>query len=335
VASITDVARIAGVSIATVSHVINGTKRVSDATRQRVEDAIEASAFVPNVGAQSLRNGRTRSIGLVAFDVTQTFFFAPLISSIEGAARADGQTLLLTNSRDDPRRERDAVRAMLDRRVDGLIVTPVGGSDPAVVEMCRRAGCPVVFVDRIGDNTQDQVGIDNRAAMARLTRHLVATGYRRIALIAGDPGVWTQAERLRGFEDALAGSDAEAVIVLADDPSTDDREHVVGLMSGDQRPDAVIAANEWLAMGAMHAFKQVGIRFPEDVAFASFDGVVNSEFFESQLTCVVQPVEQMGAEAMRLLRRRMAEPQARPDTVIVPASLVHGSSCGCGGTVPL
>jgi LacI family transcriptional regulator len=193
-----------------------------------------------------------------------------------------------------------------------------------------------VFVDRISEGGRhDQVVVDNRAAMMRLTRHLIDTGYRRIALVAGDPAVWTQSERIAGFEAAFAGSDAEAIVLAADDASTDDREHVVALMTGDRRPDAVVAANAWLATGAMHAFQQLGLTFPADVAFASFDAVLNSEFFASQLTCVVQPVDEVGAQAMRLLQRRMSEPGTETETVVVPATLVHGTSCGCGGRVPL
>lgn len=335
-ATITDVARIAQVSIATVSHVINGTKNVSVTTRKRVEAAIETSRFVPNIGAQSLRNGRTRSIGLVASDVTQ-HVFGKMIGEIEREARAEGQTLFLANSGEDREQEREVVRALLDRRVDGLIVAPVADSDRTIVDMCLAVNCPLVFVDRNRDPSQDQVGINNRLAMAALTSHLLETGFQRIALIAGDPAVWTLRERISGFQDAFDRPEytAKSVVVLTEHGLSDGQNEVEKLMSSDDRPDAVIAASASLTMGALHAFAELGLRFPQDVAFASFDGVLNSEFFAAKLTCVVQPVEQIGIQAMRLLRRRMDDPTAPPRTVTASTSLFHGSSCGCDGRVAL
>jgi LacI family transcriptional regulator len=335
-ATIRDVARTAQVSIATVSHVINGTKFVSEATRFRVEEAIAATHFVPNVGAQALRNGRTRSIGLVASDVTQ-YVFGKLIAEIEREARADGLTLFLANSGEDPDQELEVISALLSRRVDGLIVAPVAGSDHAVVERCVSAGCPVVFIDRINDPSQDQVGIDNRLAMSALTSHLIDSGYRHLALLAGDPAVWTLRERVSGFQHVIEqfAQDVRSTVITTQDGLSDGRHELEELFARTDRPDAVIAASAPLTIGALQAFRRLEVRVPDDVAFVSFDGVLSSELLQTQLTCVVQPVKEIAAEAMSLLRRRMGNPMALPVTFTAPASLFHGTSCGCGGLVPL
>lgn len=334
-ATIVDVARIAEVSIATVSHVINGTKNVSEATRLRVESAIAEANFVPNVGAQALRNGRTRSIGLIASDVTQ-YVFGKLIAEIEREARRDGLTLFLANSGEDPEQEREVVRALLDRRVDGLIIAPVAGSDHTIVDMCAAANCPSVFVDRIRDPSQDQVGIDNRLAMAALTTHLIDAGHKEIALLAGDPGVWTLSERLEGFKWALDHTTAQVKsTIITTLGLSDGQREVESLFAGPDRPRALIAASASLTMGALQAFRRLRVVEPDDVAFESFDSVLNSEFFAAQLTCVVQPAEEIGREAMRLLRRRIDDPSVEPVTVTATATLSHGASCGCGGLIPL
>src|SRR6218665_3474244 len=333
--TITDVARIAGVSIATVSHVVNGTKNVSPVTRQRVESPIATFQYVPNVGAQSLRNGRTRSIGLVASDITQ-YFFGQLIAEVERLARDNGQTVLVANSGEDADRERRVVQDLLNRRTDGLIIAPVASSDGRVIELCTTASCPVVLVDRIREPSHDQIGIDNRSAMAALTQHLLACGHRRIALLAGDTSVWTLRERIAGFTAMMERAQippAEYTIVHTPAGLHDGEAEMSTLLRSANRPTAVIAASATLTVGAMHAFAKARLRFPVDVAFASFDGALNSEFFEASLTSVIQPVSTIGAEAVRLLLQRVKRPDVAPVTLTQKAVLQHGVSCGCGGRI--
>ena len=171
--TIVDVARMANVSVSTVSHVVNGTKPVSDATRQRVEHAIRESRFAPHQVARSLRRGRTNSIGLVVSDTSQ-FVFGRMIGEIEEAVRGAGLTLLLANSGEDRDQEYRVVRALLDNRVDGMIVAPVADSDPRTLQACADARCPYVLIDRTPDTLSDQVGTDNRSGMRALTNHLIS-----------------------------------------------------------------------------------------------------------------------------------------------------------------
>lgn len=335
--TIVDVARMANVSVSTVSHVMNGTKKVSDETRLRVENAIRASNFTPHQVARSLRSGRTKSIGLVASDTGQ-YIFGQMIAEIERGTRRAGQTLLLANSDEDREQEKKVVQTLLDHRVDGMIIAPVSDSDPDIFERCAAAGCPVVVIDRTSEPGFDQVGIDNRSAMSSLTKHLIDIGHTDIALIAGDLGVWTIQERIVGFRHAF---ESAGLPVLPDSivPSArglvDGRPEIEAVLQRERRPTAIIASSGLLTLGALRAFHAQNLTVPGDIAFVSFDGVMNSEFFEPKLTCFLHPVEDIGREAITLLQRRLADPQAPAETVQVPGALFHGTSCGCDGTVPL
>lgn len=331
--TITDVARLANVSLSTVSNVINGTKPVSDATRKKVEDAIRKVNFTPHSVAQSLRRGTTHSIGLVASDTSQ-FIFGQMVARIEQEVRQWGHTLLIANSGEDREQERKAVRVLLDRKVDGLVLAPAADSDPAVIEDCDRAGCPVVLIDRTTLASRDQVGVQNRAAMRVLVEHLIALGHDRIALVAGDVGVWTIRERVEGFRDAMEAADlviGPGAIVETGRGLNDGRTVVEELLRSRERPTAIVAASGLLTLGTLRALRATGIKYPRDVALVSFDGVMNSEFFESELTCTVQPVDEIGAWAIRLLQRRMVEPSVSALTVMARPSAFHGTSCGCEG----
>jgi LacI family transcriptional regulator len=335
--TIVDVARMANVSVSTVSHVMNGTKKVSDGTRLRVENAIRTSNFTPHPVARSLRSGRTKSIGLIASDTGQ-YIFGQMIAEVERGTRRAGQTLLLANSDEDREQEKKVVQTLLDHRVDGMIIAPVADSDPEIFERCAAAGCPVVVIDRTSEPGFDQVGIDNRSAMSSLTKHLIDIGHTDIALIAGDLGVWTIQERIVGFRQALQDAAVPSLhgeVIPTERGLVDGQSEIEILLQREPRPTAIIASSGLLTLGALRAFRSQNLSVPEDIAFVSFDGVMNSEFFEPKLTCFIHPVERIGQEAISLLQRRLADPQAPAETVQVPGALFHGTSCGCDGTVPL
>lgn len=335
--TISDVARMANVSVSTVSHVVNGTKPVSAATRSRVEEAIQAADFTPHQVARSLRSGRTRSVGLVVSDTSQ-YIFGRIISEVERGIRGAGQTLLLANSSEDREQEKTVVRALLANHVDGLIIAPVANSDPEIFEWCERAKCPVVLIDRTVDPSRDQVGIDNWSTTQRLTRHLIDIGHTDIGLIAGDQGVWTIHERTLAFQEAMkaAGLRGGPGSVLDTGRGLiDGREKIERFLQRKRRPTAIIAASGLLALGALRAFHSLGLEVPRDIAFVSFDMVMNAEFFEPKLTSAQYPVDVIGREATALLQRRLADPQAPPQTIQAPGSLFHGTSCGCPDGTPL
>jgi LacI family transcriptional regulator len=335
--TISDVARMANVSVSTVSHVVNGTKRVSDATRLRVEEAIAACEFTPHQAARSLRSGRTGAVGLIVSDTSQ-YIFGRIIAEVEQGIRGAGHTLLLANSSEDREQEKAVVRALLANRVDGIIIAPVGNSDPKVFEWCDEAGIPVVLIDRTPDPGRDQVGIDNWTTTQRVTRHLIDIGHTNITIIAGDQEVWTIHERTLAFKETMKAAGLRvgpSAVLDTGRGLVDGREKIEQFLQRKNPPTAVIAASGLLALGALRAIRHLGLRIPGDLAFASFDMVMNAEFFEPKLTHVQYPVEVIGREATALIRRRMADPDAPPQTIQAPGALVHGTSCGCADGTPL
>ena len=331
VATIIDVAGLAGVSISTVSHVINGTRPVSDGTRRRVLAAIDASGYSPDGLARALRRKRSDSIGLVVSDTGQ-HGFAELARGVEREASTTGQTLLLANSDEDPKRELTSVRALLGRRVDGLLVARVAES--MLGELTDLAGgTPIVFVDRLSRSQVDQVGVENAIGMRRIVHHLVELGHRRIGLSIGDARVPTLAERYQGFADALreAGlAPDDALIVRSVGMTDNSRAATVELLRSRKPPTALVSASDLLTMGALQAIREVGVRVPDDLAFVCVDRPSNADlFFVPELTCVVQPFFEVGGQAMRLLARRLSNAHATPTSVRLRPEIIHGGSCGC------
>jgi len=333
--TITDVARLANVSTSTVSHVVNGTRPVSDRTRARVERAIEQTGYSQHGLARALRRNRSDSIGLVVSDTSQ-HVFSQIVAGVEAEARTAGLTLLLANSAEATDRERDSVRALLDRRVDGLLIAPAANSDGSILKACAQAKCPVVLVDRISSGDFDQVGVENRLAMKSLTKHIVELGHRRPVLVGGDSVLWTLRERAAGFREALeeAGLDVYADSIVPAGPASDGSDAVKDVLRRG-RSTAIIAASGHMTIGALRAFRDSGVVIPRDIAFASFDGMNNGEFMTPQLTSVMQPGVEIGKRAMSLLMRRLADPLVKPETLLARPRIFHGTSCGCDGTTPL
>jgi LacI family transcriptional regulator len=334
--TIVDVARLANVSISTVSHVVNGTRPVSDRTRARVEQAIAMTGYSQHGLARALRRNRSDSVGLVVSDTSQ-HVFGQIIAGVESEARQAGLTLLLANSAEEPAYERESVRTLLDRRVDGLLLAQVAASDAEVLAACRSAGCPVVLIDRLTNPAFDQVGVENVAAMKALSRHLIDVGHADPVLLAGDLGVSTIRDRVRGFEEAMteAGLNVTADSFVWIGPGLADGHQKVGERLDRHLPSAIIATSGLLTIGALRAFRERGLTIPEDLAFASFDSISNAQFLDPQLTSVVQPAADIGREAMGLLLRRLADPAAGPRTILLQPRIYHGTSCGCDGNVPL
>lgn len=313
-ATIVEVARLAKVSTSTVSHVLNGTRNVEPATRKKVLDAIAQTGYRQDALARAMRRSRTDSIGLVVSDAGEPAF-AEMVHGVEHAAATQGLTLVLANSAEDPERERRAVRTLLGRRVDGLILARCASSTAEVEAELKVGTPPVVLLDRVFDGAPcDQVGADNRESMRRLTEHLLAQGHRRVAVVAGDTRVPTLAERLAGFREAvtaLGGLDTEPHLVLeGDDNDWLKAELRRGLESGVHT--CVIAASTPLAVAALETLRDVGKTVPDDIAFATFDGFNHSDLFRPSITTVVQPAFEMGTAAVHLLLDRLQAPTTSP-----------------------
>lgn len=315
-ATMVDVARAAGVSISTVSHVLNGTRNVEPPTRARVLAAIEQTGYRQDTLARAMRRSKTDSIGLVVSDAGEPAF-AEMVHGVEQEAAVRGLTLLLANSAEDPERERRAVRTLLERRVDGVILACAADAAPPLLADLQHEKAPVVLLDRLyRDQPFDQVGADNRDSMRTLVRHLAARGHRRFLVIAGDVRVPVLEERLDGFfdgvRDAHLSADDQQIITGVDRPSLGEpiaRALAQGVAT------AVIACSTPLAAAGLRALEDLDRKTPADVAFATFDGFDYPDLFQPRLTTVRQPAFDMGVAAVRLLMERLEAPDTSPRTV--------------------
>ncbi|GAB7005550.1 LacI family DNA-binding transcriptional regulator [Nocardioides sp. AN3] len=312
-ATIVEVARLAGVSTSTVSHVLNGTRNVESHTRQKVLDAIEQTGYRQDALARALRRSRTDSIGLVVSDAGEPAF-AEMVHGVEHAAAAQGLTLILANSAEDPEREKRAVETLLERRVDGLILARCAASSSDVDAHLAAETPPVVLLDRVFDGAPcDQVGADNRESMRRLTEHLLGAGHRRFVLVAGDTRVPTLRERLAGFQDAILGVATDPVSCeLLEGPDFESVGDAFSAALGRGGYTCVVAASSPLAVTALERLRDAGVSVPGDIAFATFDGFNHSDLFQPAITTVRQPAFEMGAAAVGLLLERLQSPKKSP-----------------------
>ncbi|UFU06359.1 LacI family DNA-binding transcriptional regulator [Ruania halotolerans] len=331
-ATIVDVARAAGVSTSTVSHVVNGTRRVTEATRRKVQKALDATGYTQDASARAMRRSRTDSIGLVVSDSGEPAF-RDMVTGIEAVASEEGFVLLLADSGEDPQAELRAVQVLQSRRVDALILARASGSVPAAVDRPRELGTPVVLMDRLDGVGVDQVGVEGASATRTLVAHLIDQGHRRIGIVAGDLAVATLRERLEGYRSALAaaGIEVDTELVWEGDGSAEDARRLVSdRMARADRPTALLTASSPMTVGALRALDDQGLSVPEDVAMVAFDTLPNADLMRTSLTAAGQPAVSVGREAMGLVLRRLRQPDAPPLTVRLNAEIEHGASCGCG-----
>ena len=324
-----DVARLAGVSVTTVSHVINGTRPASERTTRAVLAAIERTGYSQNVVARALARRRTQSLGLAISGLANPYF-ADVIAAVEAAATRAGHTLLLAETRDDPEQELRVVRALVERRVDGLLLAPSPGALERALPYLAPQDVPVVLLDRFLDAGLDQVGSENEAPTRQLVAHLVELGHTRIGMVVGIAGLSTTAERVRGYRAGMrdAGLDGD---LIADGGSNADRASVAthALLDRDDPPTALVSGNNHMTIGVLRALKSRGLRVPDDVALVGFDDFDWADLFAPRLTVIAQPTARLGERAVELLLSRLDDPQQPPRTERLAATFVHRDSCGC------
>ncbi|MER5788714.1 LacI family DNA-binding transcriptional regulator [Streptomyces sp. NPDC001980] len=331
-----DVARSAGVSVATVSHVLNETRPVLPHTRQAVLDAIEELGYTPNTLARALVTSRTRSIGLAVSAISNPYF-TEILQGVEAAVLEHGYSLLIADPHDDPEHERKVVQLLHERRVDGLIVAP--SADPhALLAYLDRHAVPTVLLDRVIDGRADttppfdQVCAENTEPTARLVTHLAGLGHRRIGLVAGLPGLSTTGERVAGYRQGLATAGMafdEDLIVPGNSESAGAEQATAALLSLTAPPTALVTANNAMTIGALRALRAQGLSVPDDIALCCFDDFAWADLFSPRLTAIAQPSRELGAEAVRVLLERLTSPKRPARTVRLPCTFVHRTSCGC------
>jgi LacI family transcriptional regulator, galactose operon repressor len=326
-----DVARLAGVSVTTVSHVVNGTRPVSEHTSRVVRAAIERTGYRPNTIARALARGGTQSLGLAISGLSNPYF-TDVVAAVEAAAGRAGHTLLLGDTREDPEHELLIVRALAERQVDGMLLAPTVGALEHALPYLKSQGVPVVLLDRFVDVPLDQVGCDNEQPTARLVEHLTDIGHRRIAMAIGIPGLSTTEERVRGYRMALerAGIGFDPALV-AEGGSQRDRAqaamHV--LLDLADPPTAVVSGNNFMTIGLLRAIAERGLTVPDDIAMVAFDDFEWADLFAPRLTVIRQPTAELGSRAVELLLSRLEDPDRAPRTERLEAMFVHRDSCGC------
>jgi LacI family transcriptional regulator, galactose operon repressor len=324
-----DVALEAGVSIKTVSRVVNGEPAVNEATAARVAGVVERLGYRPNELARSLKGQRSRTIGLVVADVSNPFM-ATCAQAIEAVAREHGHALILCDSHADLRMEGDYIGLLTQRQVDGLIIVPARGRD-VHLKAEQLASLPVVALDRPAEGVEtDTVLVRNRAGAREATEHLIWHGHERIAFIGDEHHFYTAHKRLEGYKEALKAANLEALYRLDAHSIEAGEEATKGFLDGPDRPTALFAANILTALGALRATEHLGLRVPEDVALIGFDDFELAPVLRPRFTLVHQPTAELGRRAAGMLFDRLdgrAPPE--PRRLILPTELVVRESCGC------
>jgi LacI family transcriptional regulator len=312
VVSVKDVAARAGVSLGTVSNVLNRPERVSATTRERVESAIRELGFVRNESARHLRAGRSRTVAYLVLDATNPFF-TDVARGVEEVARDERWAVFLCNSDDDAAREADYVDLLLEQRVRGVLVTPVDGADRGF-PLLRSRGIPVVLVDRSAGPGWCSVSVDDVEGGYLAATHLVESGHRRIGYVGGPPGIQQVQDRLAGarraMQEAQLGSDALTLLQTAALNVAEGRragERLAGLPAA-RRPTAAFCANDLLALGLLQELTRQGLDVPGDVAIVGYDDIEFAAAATVPLTSVRQPRHQLGRTAAELLRAESEEP---------------------------
>lgn len=329
--TIRDVAARAGVSVATVSRVVNHSPhRVSPATRRRVASAVRSMGYHANIIAQGLKQRRTRTIALIVPDISNPFFPA-IARGIEDRAQERGYAVLLCNTYEDLARERTYLDLLRKRMIDGLIFATIG-SNTRHLRTLRDERLPVVLVARGVDGVPiDAVLVDNFRGEFEATSHLISLGHRRIVHIAGPASLHVAAERRRGYLRALEAAgvpEQDAVVAEGDFSSDGGREAARALLKQNRPFTAVAAANDLMAIGAMEALRHAGKRVPDDVAVVGFDDITFASLVSPALTTVAQPKYRMGQLAMDRLLELMDGSDAGPRQTVLPPKLVVRESCG-------
>ena len=331
-ATLVEVARVAGVSRATVSRVVNGSPKVSPDVRRTVERAIDRLGYVPNRAARSLVTRRSDSIAVVITEPASRLFndpfFPRLIRGVSAALAARDLQLVLLMP-DDEVDERRTVRYLTAGHVDGVILVSLHGDDPLPSQLAAR-NIPVVVLARPPHGVDvNYVDADNRDGARRATVHLIDGGRRRIATITGPTDMVAGIDRLAGYRDALADAD------LTIDPdliASGDFTHAGGAAAMDRllaaRPDldAVFCASDLMAVGALGSLQAAGRRVPEDVAIVGYDDSPIATATRPALTSVRQPIEEMGREMVHLLTETLDQTDRIPRRVVLATELIARAS---------
>ena len=322
-----DVARLAGVSPATVSRVLTGSQPVGEDARQRVLAVVSRFDYQPNRLAKNLRQGRAEMVGVVVSDIENPHF-ATMVRAIEDAVYERGKRVLLCNASEDAAKQASYLDVMAAERVLGVLISP---SDPDGPEIGRLIdlGIPVVAFDRhVSDPRADAVTADNVEAARTACRLLIEAGHRRIGFVAGRPDVQTGDDRLAGYRMEMAASGLEERAVAGGFTVEGGHSATERLLEQEPRITALIVSNNQMTLGALQVLRERGLAIPGDVALVAFDDPAWANLLDPPLTTLAQPLRQMAAAAVDLLFERMSDGRSQPVRPIYQFELRVRKSCG-------
>lgn len=327
-----DVARLAGVSISTVSAVVNNKGIVSAELTARVEKAVKAMGFSPNEGARGLRSGRTHIIGLVVPDISNPFF-VEILRGVEDEAIKNGYEVMVCNSNDQTALQTRHLNALHAQRVDGILLAPTDSY--AAREVLTRDGAPIVFVDCVPMKANvNCVVTDNYQASYGAIRYLIGLGHRKIAVISGRPVHSTSIDRVEGCRKAMQ----ETNLAFREESLHQGDSHIdsgyrlgLNLLQSPEPPTAIFTLNNRMALGILRALRELRIPCPEHVSLMSFDDSDWAEVFSPSLTAIQQPTYEIGKRAVGLLLQSIQpgeeESEAEPRQIVLKSSLlIRGST---------
>lgn len=334
--TIKDIARELGISPSTVSRALKDHPDISVQTKKAVNELADKLNYQPNIVALNLRQKKTNTIGVIIPEIVH-FFFSTVISGIEDVAYTAGYNVILAQSNESYQRELTDMKALFNSRVDGMLLSiSRETTNFDHIESIISKGVPIVFYDRMYNSpTSSKVIVDDYAGSKEAVNHLISEGCKKIAHLYGVPNLLISKDRLRGYEDALKENkmkvDENLVVTCGSGTFEEGKKATQKLLSQSSVPDAIFAGNDPMAMGAMMAIKEKGLKIPQDIAIVGFSNWFFGELMEPSLTTVDQPGFEMGQEAARILIRQIEmkdkedfEPQA--ETKVLKTRLVIRNS---------
>jgi len=326
--TIYDVAKAAGVSIATVSKVINNTGRISDKTRSKVTRVMQELRYQPSMVASALTGKRMNTIGLLLKDLANPFF-AEVARAVEDRGQELGFSVVMCSTDNDPEKEAGYIALLRQKKVDGIIVASGFQNDTMLKELVRDNYPVALISDEIPELAIASVLVDDYLGGYQVTRHLVSLGHRDIAMIAED--VRSSDGRIRGYRQALNEAGIpfrEDRVVICEATAEEGRRNGGVFLDSDAPPTAIFASNDMLAIGVMEAARERNVRIPDDLSVAGFDNTILAAFANPPLTSVAQPIQELGRQVVDCLVQRIEDNLKMKQRVVLLPELVIRKSTG-------
>ena len=329
-ATMKQVAEKARVSTTTVSHVINNTRVVSEDARERVLSVIQELRYIPSAVARSLKNDRTHTLGMMIPNNSNPYF-AEIIQGIEDASFQLGYNIILCNSYDDPKKQAAYIRVLMEKRIDGLILVS-SGSDEELTQLLADEAIPKVLVDReVSGVAADFIEADHEQGGYDATKYLLQLGHRRIACVAGPDTLLTSGGRVDGYRKALAEAGIgfrRDYLIHSDFTSHGGFNAFQQLLALPEKPTAIFASNDLMAIGGICAANEAGVRIPQDLSVIGYDDIALASFSTPPLTTIAQPKHAIGEMTAQILANRIAHPEQALRRELLKSTLVVRQSTG-------